>query len=218
MHSTSINLPFPGISLNVDETLLLLRSHSRLRVLSSAVVGGGDVSTQVILSRHVDKSYRHPRPAQDLQMFARQRGITDPFVGLMTAVFLHKVITRNAQQDAMQLSIILTAGFGNATAAGLSPSASPQPGTINIIALLDANLSPAARVNAIITITEAKTALLQHWNLRTPENFPATGTSTDAVVLACTGRGPRQSFAGPATAVGYLIGRTVRQALEACHP
>ena len=51
-----------------------------------------------------------------------------------------------------------------------------------------------------------------------PEGAPASGTSTDAVVVACTGRGEAQSYAGPATVMGWLIARTVRRAIEQiCH-
>ena len=68
-------------------------------------------------------------------------------------------------------------------------------------------------VNAVITATEAKTDILQQHGVRTPENQPATGTSTDSVVVACMGRGDLLPYAGPATSVGWLIGRSVRQSL-----
>jgi len=42
----------------------------------------------------------------------------------------------------------------------------------------------------------------------------ATDTSTDAVVIACTGRGEPIPYAGQATPIGRLIGRCVRQALQ----
>jgi adenosylcobinamide hydrolase len=65
-----------------------------------------------------------------------------------------------------------------------------------------------------MTITEAKTAVLMKRRLQTPEGYSATGTSTDAVVLACTERGAEHVYGGPATEVGYLIGRCVRDCLE----
>jgi adenosylcobinamide amidohydrolase len=45
--------------------------------------------------------------------------------------------------------------------------------------------------------------------------YAATGTSTDAVVVACTGRGDILPYAGPVTPVGWLIGRGMRAALAA---
>ncbi len=52
-------------------------------------------------------------------------------------------------------------------------------------------------VNAVITATEAKTGVLMALNARTKEGDPATGTSTDAIVIACTGRGTPVPYAGP---------------------
>jgi len=58
-----------------------------------------------------------------------------------------------------------------------------------------------------------KVNLLLGRGARTSEGCLATGMSTDAVVVACTGRGDSLPYAGPATPVGWLIGRSVRQAL-----
>ena len=82
-----------------------------------------------------------------------------------------------------------------------------------MIFLIDAHLTSAAMVNAVITATEAKTDVLLQRAISTPEGHHATGPSTDAVVVACTGRGEPLPYAGPATIVGCLIGRCVRQGL-----
>jgi Adenosylcobinamide amidohydrolase len=63
-------------------------------------------------------------------------------------------------------------------------------------------------------ITEAKTMVLGEWQVRTAQGQPASGTSTDSVVVAATGRGPALSYAGPATTIGWLAARTTRQAIE----
>ncbi len=210
--------PFPGVTLDQDDEALILRSASPLYILSSAVVGGGFLRANVIINRHVSKYYDRSDPQADLAAFARERGVTGPFVGLMTAVYLHNTQVVPLSEAGIRLTLVLTAGFSNSTAAGLSPSVMLRPGTINSILLIDARLSPAAMVNAVITATEAKTHTLRQWGLRTPEGLPATGTSTDAVVVACTGRGPELPFAGPATPVGHLIARAMRQGLEAVRP
>ena len=109
----------------------------------------------------------------------------------------------------------MTAGISNATTPGLSAPATPGPGTINTILLIDACLTPAAMVNAVITATEVKTQVLMARGARTPEGYTATGTSTDAVAVASTGRGTPLPYAGPVTLLGWLIGRCVRSALGA---
>ena len=60
-------------------------------------------------------------------------------------------------------------------------------------------------VHAVITATEVKTQVLMARGVRTPEGYAATGTSTDAIAVASTGRGIPLLYAGPVTLVGWLI-------------
>ena len=210
-----MRLDFPGITTTLEQDALVLHSQQPLQVLSSAVVGGGFTRSQWILSRHVPKYYRHDDPATDLQAFARRLGITPPFVGLMTAVSLHKARAVTVRAAGLTATAVVTAGLSNPTTPGLCFPVALPIGTINVTLLLDAALTPAAMVNAVITITEAKSAILRNQNVQTPAGDPATGTSTDAVVVACTGRGVLLPYAGPVTLVGWLTGRCVRAALEA---
>lgn len=208
-----MHIDFPGITLQQDTAALVLHSGHPLQVLSSAVVGGGFTQAQTIINRHVDKHYDCSDPIRDLHSFATQRGIAD-FVGLLTAVWIHKARSVTLRAGELTVCAVMTAGVSNAVAAGLNEPQSVQAGTINSVILVDGNLSPAAMVNAMMTITEAKTAVLMKRRVQTPEGYPATGTSTDAVVLACTGRGAEHVYGGTATEVGYLIGRCVRECLE----
>jgi adenosylcobinamide hydrolase len=209
-----MNVSFPGITLDLDRDALTLHSARPLRCLSSAIVGGGTREVCTILNRHVDKSYAHSDPAGELVAYARARGIERAFVGLMTAVQLIDARAVTQREGDLVVVAVVTAGVSNATAPGVSPPYTQRPGTINVILLADAHLTPAAMVNAVITIPEVKTALLGERQVQTPEGDLATGTSTDAVVIACTGRGEPTPYAGPATPIGWLIGRCVRQALQ----
>ncbi|HEV2659122.1 MAG TPA: adenosylcobinamide amidohydrolase, partial [Ktedonobacteraceae bacterium] len=113
---------------------------------------------------------------------------------------------------------VITAGVSNAVAAGVSEPAPLLLSTINIVVLIDASLVQSALVNAVITATEAKTGALMAQAVRTVEGHAATGTSTDAIVIACTGRGAPLPYAGPVTRVGHLIAASVRQCLaQALH-
>jgi iron complex transport system ATP-binding protein len=206
-------LEFPGVSAGVNAEVIQLQSEQPLHILSSAVVGGGLIQARFIINRHVDKNYNHPNPPMDLQDFAAGCGITEPFVGLMTAAYLDGVKTVTLCEKALTVSAVITAGLSNPTAAGLSSPAVRLPGTINMIFLIDAQLTSAAMVNAVITATEAKTDVLLQQGVRTPEGYAATGTSTDAIVIACTGRGEPLPYSGPATVVGWLLGRCVREGL-----
>ncbi|MEL6525148.1 MAG: adenosylcobinamide amidohydrolase, partial [Chloroflexota bacterium] len=152
-------------------------------------------------------------PIADLRDFAGERDITGDFVGMLTAVWMRKARHVTQQMNALRVSMIITAGVGNAISAGISQPQTVQAGTINIIALVDGNLSSGALVNAVTTITEAKTAVLRARDIRTPDGLVATGTSTDAVVIAHTGKGDSLPYAGPVTEVGYLLAHCTRECL-----
>ncbi len=116
---------------------------------------------------------------QDLIQIAKAHGIQGDFVGLMTAVYLDKAQICTLKHADLTVSAVITAGVGNATAAGLSQPAFATHGTINIILLIDAELSPAAMVNAVITATEAKSDVLRVAEVRAVDGLLATGTSRD---------------------------------------
>jgi adenosylcobinamide amidohydrolase len=150
----------------------------------------------------------------DLVAFARSQGISEAFVGQMTAVSLQKARAITLRTETLTVATVVTAGLSNATTPGLSTPVMPGPGTINMFLLIDACLTPAAMVNAVITATEVKTQVLLTRGVRTPEGYAATGTSTDAMAVASTGNGTPLAYAGPVTLVGWLLGRCVRTALE----
>src|SRR5205085_8392730 len=97
---------------------------------------------------------------------------------------------------------------------GLSPRAEPLPATINTIAVVDADPEPAALVNLVVTLTEVKTDVVRTAGVRCGDGRPATGTSSDAIVVAATGRGPRCPYGGPLTALGWAAASAARVALE----
>ena len=68
-------------------------------------------------------------------------------------------------------------------------------------------------MNGVITATEAKVAALAEGKVVTPEGEPATGTVTDAVVVAWTDRGPVLDYLGPVSPGGWLVARAVRRAV-----
>ncbi len=64
----------------------VVHSQPPLTVLSSAVVGGGVVHVRYLLNRHVHRDYNCLDPVADLVAFARSQGISEAFVGQMTAL------------------------------------------------------------------------------------------------------------------------------------
>jgi iron complex transport system ATP-binding protein len=210
-------LPIPGVRLARLPQALHLSSAEPLQVLSSAVAGAALAQTCHILNMSVPRNYRCDSPAEDLAAFAQSLGIgRGAFVGMMTAARLERAQVIVEQAGDIGVAAIVTVGISRPVAAGTgAASATVSPGTINIILLAQAQLTPAAAVNAVITATEAKTLALVESGVRAPHGGPASGTATDAIVVAWTGRGARHEYAGPISPVGALIGRAVRQAILA---
>jgi adenosylcobinamide hydrolase len=207
-----MNTPVKDISIHVSDACIHLQSVNDLSTLSSGVVGGGFQKTRHIINAHVDKNYFCPNPAADLRRFARASGIHENFIGMMTAAKIDSTRPVFLTEHGLTVGAITTAGLNNSTCAGVTPPFLPssQAGTINIIIFLDARLSRAAMVNAIITATEAKTAALQSLEARTKDDQPVTGTSTDSIVIAATGNGDYFKYAGSVTLPGWLMARAVR--------
>jgi adenosylcobinamide hydrolase len=208
-----MNIPIDSITISETPEVIHISSTSPLNVLSSAIVGSGFQRVSHFLNAHVDKNYAAPNPKADLRALALRCGVEGKFVGLLTAVYLRKARLAFFEADGLSVGALITAGVGNAASAGITKPYSYQAGTINIILLLDANLTRGAMLNAFITATEAKTAIIQSRNIRTPDGDLATGTSTDTITIATTGKGKPQSYAGSVTTLGWLIARAARQAL-----
>jgi adenosylcobinamide amidohydrolase len=201
-----------GVSVEIGPEAVWIRSAEPLRVVASAFVGGGLTVARHIVNMHWPHGYQEGLD-RELQAFARRLGIAEPFVGLMTAAATHQATSVTERLEALTATAVVTVGIGTLESAGTSPPRPWSPGTINTVVLLDACLEPAAAVNGVITATEAKAGALVEAGLRTGEGAPATGTVTDAVVVAWTERGPRLPYLGPAAPGGWLVARAVRQAV-----
>ncbi|RMH36091.1 MAG: hypothetical protein D6690_06440 [Nitrospirae bacterium] len=217
-----------------DRTLIV--SFPELRqVLSSAVQGGGLRRVRHIINHHVDgrahecDASTRPHmadPARYLLRLAQTLGLTSPTCGLMTAVNLNHVVAKREEAEDLWVEGVFTVGVTNAVRVGepidpvaTSPSSArgavTQPvGTINMILITNAHLTPAALIGAVMVATEGKTATLLEAGVPSWTGRPgATGTGTDAIVVV-NGRGRRLRYSGTHTKVGELIGRVVRQGIE----
>ena len=99
--------------------------------------------------------------------------------------------------------------MSNRITAGVASTARREPGTINTIVIVDADAAHAALVNAAMTVTEVKTLTLVEAGVKGTAGHHATGTSTDAVVVAATRRGSHHRFGGPASELGWTVAQAV---------
>jgi len=204
-----------GIETTVDREAVVVTAREPLAVLSSAFVRGGLASARAIVNLHVPKSLRQEDSDALLPAFVDRRRIPGPWVGLLTAAWTERAQVAGECLNGVTALAIVTVGLSNRVAAGTTPIAVWAPSTINAIIVVDAAPDPAALVNTVMTVTEVKTSLLAAADLRCADGRVASGTSTDAIVVAATGRGPRQRFGGPISDLGWVVARASRAALGA---
>ena len=203
-----------GVATRVGPEAVVVTAERELLVLSSAVVGGGFTRARAVLNVHVPKNFPCADAAATVSAAARRLGVPSPWVGLLTGAWTERAEIATAVAGDVRALVVATVGLSNPSAAGLSPRAQPLPATINTIAVVDADPEPAALVNLVATLTEVKTDVLRMAGVRCDDGRLATGTSSDAVVVAATGCGARAPYGGPLTDVGWAAARAARSALE----
>lgn len=211
----------PGLKLNRGERHLLLESPVSMDGIGSAVFGGGMGKLSRMVNIYVDRFYQCEDPVRDIGSLLEQWGYsTGETAGLLTAVQLRHASVMEEKTEDYSVFCCVTAGVSNGARAGVKRTTFPAswtPGTINIMLVVDGRMTPAAMVNAVITATEAKAAALSDLGVLDAENgLVATGTTTDAVVLAVSQRpdwGLVHSYAGTATDLGGTVGRLVYAAV-----
>jgi adenosylcobinamide hydrolase len=203
-----------GVSVEAGREAVVLVSERPLRALSSAVLHGGFVEARAVVNLHVGKNDPCVDPAGMIAAFARRAGVPAPWIGLLTGALTERAAVVLEAADDLRALAITTVGLSNPVAAGHSPIATWTPSTINTVVVVDADPEPAALVNAVITATEVKGLALRAAGLVVADGVAASGTSTDAVVVAATGRGASARFGGPASPLGWLVARAVRAALD----
>src|SRR6266581_4748617 len=124
------------------------------------------------------------------------------------------VVVRADEPLTTASSAVVTVGLSNPASAGRTAVAAWLPSTINTILVVDAAATPAALVNLVMTVTEAKVMVVAEAGVRTLDGDPASRASTDAIVIAATGRGRRCEFGGPVSDLGWAAARAARAALS----
>jgi adenosylcobinamide amidohydrolase len=218
------NVGIESIEAEVKGNILVVSSSEPLRVLSSAVLNGGlkeangVINVQVPEGSGQNKNDLHWNAEEFLKKQVEVLGLPEgKVVGLLTAAKMKNVTTATRKYGKTTVTLFVTGGKTVAVTAG-EPAASKNVemhGTINIILLVDGNMTDGCMVEAHKTITEAKTVALRELDLRSQFSGDlATGTLTDTVAVACTKRGKVISFAGTFTLIGELIAQCVRQCVK----
>ncbi|MDF5755708.1 adenosylcobinamide amidohydrolase [Spongiactinospora sp. TRM90649] len=193
------------------------------RMISSAMLGGGIGPREWVLNAQVVAGYARMDPVEHLTGLAPPG---TPGVGMMTAAH----VERYALCEDGGVRAVATVGLRVPTWAAapadvpdleLAPmvggGGAPAPGTINIVVAVPAPMTDAALVNAVMTVTEAKTQALAE------VGFPGTGTASDAVCVGVRdpgaparhdSPGAEELFGGPRSHWGARVARAVHAAVR----
>jgi adenosylcobinamide hydrolase len=215
-----------GVKLVLKDNMLAVLSEAPLSVVSSAFHNGGGLKkTKVILNVEVPKSYGdsnlHDDPDAFIVNTAKKFGVNESFVGVVTAAAVENYALVSKSNGEFAVSVAATAADNEGNTCNFSESAGEPielrhiEGTINIIVVVDGNPTEGCLVGLIITATEAKTAALRELDIRSRfSGDEATGTVTDAIIVAETNRGAPIIYGGPASPLGQLVGYCTRKAVK----
>ena len=192
--------------------VLVWQFEQPVRALSSASVGGGFSMPAWLLNIGVPHDYSRIDLDEHAAAIAAGRHLSGPGIAMFTAVDVTRV--EHASFEGASLSA--TVGVTKPTwAADPDAGHALWPGTINLVAQVPVALEPAAMVQALLAMTEAKTQALME------AQVPGTGTASDAVTLLCPIADPAQRFGGVRSTWGHRLTMAthaaVRQGLAA-HP
>jgi adenosylcobinamide amidohydrolase len=124
----------------------------------------------------------------------------------------YSLITRKASD--FSVSVVATAGCSHGESSGEEMDVQEIVGTINIIVFVNGDPSESCMVAALITATEAKSAVLRDFDIRSRyTGDSATGSITDSVTVASICQGKTLTLGGPASKLGKLIGYCTRKAV-----
>lgn len=232
MYKTIPKFDLPGVDLNHTDNHVALTFDSEREILSSAVLNGGSGSVRTVLNQRVVDNFDGSKteflsPEETLENYAREKLLPEPVAGMMTSAQMEyfRASTAIHHETGHRVAVAITAGLSNARAAGdvaeyRKLTETPhETGTINIILGTTVSLTPAAKAEALMIITEAKTALLHELNEQSRISaFPATGTGTDSAAVFSSPESLKVHYCGKHTLLGEMIGilvkETLRKALE----
>ncbi|RLF14845.1 MAG: hypothetical protein DRJ97_05470 [Thermoprotei archaeon] len=203
-----------GVRCYVDGGNLVVESSRPLKALSSALLNGGLRRARSILNHQVPSDFNEPNPAAYLEQVAHSLQLPRPVVGLMTAAAVNKASHRGLECGAIAVDVFVTAGLSNAVSI-LDSVDVKAVGTVNIILLVDGAVEDPCLVELVRVVAEAKAEAFRRLDVRSrASGRPATCTSTDSIVVACTRRGERVAYAGLATELGRLVSLGVLEGVK----
>ena len=220
--------------MNVDVNVVRSKGHpvaiiklnEKMEILASPGVSNtGSTISDTLIIMEVPKTFDHKDPGKLIEEIRKDLDLPKNTVGFMTAAELEYVTTvEETNFEGMRTFAVATAGLGNQAEAGdviedmedrLERSLekekkirSRRPGTIIAIAISPVPLTEAAKLNAFITVTEAKVSALRSLG------HESTGTTSDSVAIVSPIGKKREEYCGTGTSLGISMARSVKNAVR----
>jgi len=206
------------VKLVLKENVLALICDSALKTVSSAIYNGGSNQVKAVLNVGVPEGYSdlslHLDPLELITSSAAELGLTKGYLAMVTAAKVKNFSLVTKKVDTFSVHVAATAGCSHGESSGEEMDVQEIQGTINIIVLIDGNPTESCMVAALITATEAKSAVLRDFDVRSRyTGDSATGSITDSVTVASTSRGKKLTLAGPASKLGRVVAYCTRRAV-----
>ena len=194
-------------------------------VLSSAVLNGGLIQAKHILNLKVTQNFSGKKtdfepPDITLSTYGQSLGLQGTVVGMMTSAPMTSFRQVSINEQETEVTALVTVGVSNAKRAGEPAewrkigSGIDETGTINIIILTNKILTQAAMVEAVITVTEAKTVALNNLDITSSKTGElATGTGTDAIAIVSGLDSPEIHYCGKHVLFGEMLATATIQAI-----
>ena len=213
-------LPKTSAKIVIKDNIVAVVSDTPLTSISSGIYNGGYKKVNAILNVSVPNNYNdkflHDDPMNLVYDAQKKLQITTDYIAMLTAAKIQNLSIVTRQFGDTTITAIATAGWKHGESAGEDIENSHYAhGTINIIVILNASLTDSCLVSIFLTATEAKTAAMNDYDIRSRySGDAATGTITDSLSVATTGVGEKIELGGPASTIGQLVGSAVRQAVK----
>jgi adenosylcobinamide amidohydrolase len=207
-----------GVKLIVKDNVLAAICDNVLMTVSSAVFNGGCKQAKAVLNVGVPEGYSdrslHLDPLELITSSAAKLGLTKDYLAMITAAKIENYSLVSKKTPDFSVSVAATAGCSHGESSGEEMNVQEIKGTINIIVLIDANPTESCMVASLVTVTEAKSAVLRDFDIRSLyTGDSATGSITDSVAVASTCQGKTINYGGPASKLGKVVGYCTRKAV-----
>jgi adenosylcobinamide amidohydrolase len=213
-------LPNTNAKITIKDNIVAIISDTPLVTLSSGIYNGGYKKVNAILNVSVPDNYNdkhlHDDPLNIVYDAQKNLQITGDYIAMITAAKIENLSMTTRTIGDITITAVATAGWRHGESSGEDIENSHYThGTINIIVFLNANPTDSCLVSLFLTATEAKTAAMLDYDIRSRyTGDAATGTITDSLSVAVTGQGTKVELGGPASTVGQLVASAVRQVVK----